>query len=511
MHNRIVPRSSSSWRTTHAPNPISVPHALTSDFVRDQLVGRTVDLNGKTYHAEGEFVLYWMQSTHRLEENWGLRAAIRTANRINRPLIIHQGLDPTYPHASARHHTFILQGARETARRADAQGLHFQFVLRRRRDDDRRVVDRLAARAYVVFTDLFPTAGVRERTARLADRVNCRVLAVDSVCTVPSGTFVKAEYAARTLRPKLAKLLDAAIETVIEDVPQVPVSAALRASILETLRTAPLALGSMTDSDIACEVAACDIDHTVPAVTMRGGSDAAEQRLHAFVRDTLPAYAARRNEASDALGTSVLSPYLHYGMIPSARVVREARASGAAAEHLDAFVQQVTTWRELSFNWCIRTPAFDQLSSLPDWIRRTMAEHVGDARPVLYDLPALERSESHDELWNASQRQLVRTGLIHNYPRMLWGKTMLLWTRDYEQARSWLFHLNDKYALDGRDPNSVGGIMWCLGLWDRPWGNKPIWGGLRPMVTSRAKLKFDVKQYVALHASHQSGALELTS
>jgi len=474
-----------------------VPHPLASDYVRDQLVPRTVDLNGKTYHADGEYVLYWMQSTHRLEENWALRAAIRTANRVNRPLVIHQGLDPTYLHASKRHHTFILQGARQTARRAAALGLHYQFVLRRRRDDDRRVLDRLAARAYVVFTDLFPTAGIRERSMRLADRVSCRVLAIDSVCTVPNGLFEKAEYAARTIRPKIGRLLDHAIEPVDEGVPAVSVSERLRASLLDTLRTTPLPLTTMSDDDIAREVASCEIDHTVPAVAMRGGADAAEARLAHFVDEVLPRYAERRNEASDEDGTSILSAYLHYGQLPTARVVRDARASGAPAESLDAFVQQVTTWRELSYNWCLRTPAFDQLSSLPDWIQRTMAEHVNDPRPMLYDLATLEAGETGDALWNAAQRQLVRTGLIHNYPRMLWGKTMMLWTRDYEQARAWLFHLNDKWALDGRDPNSVGGIMWCLGLWDRPWGNKPIWGGIRPMVTSRAKLKFDVGRYVA--------------
>ncbi len=438
-----------------------------------------------------------MQSTHRVEENWALRAAIRTANRLNRPLVVHQGLDPTYPYASDRHHTFILQGARETARRAESMGLHYQFTLRRRRDDDRRVLDRLAARAYVVFTDLFPTAGIHARSLRFANRVNCRVLAVESVCTVPSGVFTKAEYAARTIRPKLARLLDHSIELVAEAVPAVAVSEALRGSLLDTLRGAPLALGDLSDDEIAREVAACEIDHSVPPAAMRGGATEAERRLARFVAEALPTYAQRRNEASDDQGTSGLSPYLHYGQLPSARVVREARAGGAPAESLDAFVQQATTWRELSYNWCVRTPAFDQLSALPDWIRRTMAEHAADPRPALYDLPTLEAGGTHDELWNAAQRQLVRTGLIHNYPRMLWGKTMLLWTRDYEQARQWLFHLNDKWALDGRDPNSVGGIMWCLGLWDRPWGNKPIWGGIRPMVTSRARLKFDVKQYVA--------------
>ena len=480
-------------------------HALDSDYVRDQLVPRTVDLNGKTYHPDGEYVLYWMQSTHRLDENWGLRAAIRTANRVNRPLVIHQGLDPTYPHASDRHHTFILQGARDTARHAAQLGLHYQFVLRRRRDDDRRVLDRLAARAYVVFTDLYPTAGVRERTERFAARVSCRVLAVDSVCIVPSGTFTKPEFAARTIRPKLAKLLDQALEPVNDDLPRVAVSASLRASLRDTIAAggglAPLPLDTMTDEAIAREVAACEIDHTVPAVAQHGGSVAALDRFAAFLRHGLAHYDAQRNEAGNGDGTSRLSPYLHYGQIASGRVIREARGArsdvGASAADLEAFVQQVTTWRELSFNWCVRTRNFDQLAALPDWVQRTMAEHLHDPRPQRYDLEELESASTGDRLWNASQHELVTQGIIHNYPRMLWGKTILLWTESYEQARAWMFHLNDKYALDGRDPNSVGGIMWCLGLWDRPWGNKPVWGGIRPMVTHRAKMKFDVEGYIA--------------
>jgi deoxyribodipyrimidine photo-lyase len=487
-------------RLTFERPVVPAPHALEADYVRDQLVPRTVDVNGKAYRPDGAYVLYWMQSTHRLDENWGLRAAIRTANRLNLPVVIHQGLDPTYPHASDRHHTFILQGARDTARAAAARGLHYQFVLRRRRDDDRRVVDRLAARAYVVITDLYPTAGIRERVARFAERCDCRVLAIDSVCTVPSGLFAKAEFAARTIRPKLAKLIDHAIEPVDEGAPRVAVSETLRASLRQIIADggglAPLPLADMSDADIAREVAACEIDHTVPAVPLTGGSVAATARWQQFLTRHLAGYDEQRNEAGNGDGTSRLSPYLHVGHLPSAQLVRDARASGARAADIEAFVQQVTTWRELAFNWCVRTPHFDALTALPDWVQRTMADHLHDPRPVLYDLATLESARTGDRLWNAAQHELVQEGIIHNYPRMLWGKTILLWTESYEQARTWMFHLNDKYALDGRDPNSVGGIMWCLGLWDRPWGNKPVWGGIRPMVTHRARMKFDVEAYI---------------
>lgn len=472
-------------------------HALSGDYVRDQLVQRSVDLNGKRHNPDGEYVLYWMQATHRLDENWALRAATRAADKIGRPLLVHQGLDPTYPYAADRHHTFMLQGARDTAERAAEVGLAYQFVLREKRSDDRRVVDRLAARAYLVITDLFPTAGIRERTARFAERVGCRVLAVDSSCTVPSGIFGVAEYAARTIRPKLARLLDHSIELVDDVPPRLEISESLRSSLTDTTQSPVLPIARMSDAEIQAAVARSEIDHAVPAVAdVPGGSVAAEAVLQRFVMQHLPSYSEHRGDSSMEESTSGLSPYLHVGQIASAAAVRAARESGAPAGSIDAFIQQVTTWRELSFNWCVRTPDFDQLSALPDWIQKTMRAHVSDARPQLYDLATLERGETHDEFWNAAQRQLIATGTIHNYARMLWGKTLLLWTPDYETARAWMFYLNDKYALDGRDPNSVGGIMWCLGLWDRPWGNKPIWGGIRPMVTARVKLKFDTGGYL---------------
>jgi deoxyribodipyrimidine photo-lyase len=482
------------------------PHAIDSDFVRDQLVARTTDVNGRRTRPEGAYVLYWMQSTQRLHENWALRAAIRAADKVGKPLLVHQGLDPTYPHASDRHHHHILHAARDTAAAARTLGVPYQFVLRRRRDDDRRVLDRLAARAYCVVTDRFPTAGVDARTWRLGERVACRVLAVDGSCIVPSGLFPKAEWAARTIRPKLAKLRDPSLEPVEERAPRAPWTRALQALVDDTRAAEPLPLDAWADDTTAGEAAAADaiareiarseIDHGVPPVhTFTPGARAAAARLDTFVRERLPEYTARRNEAADD-HTSHLSPDLHYGHIAAAEVVRAALASDAPRADVDAFVDQVLTWRELAYNWCVRTPGFDRLDALPDWIRRTMAAHAGDPREETYTRDELDAAATDDALWNAAQRQLVRSGVIHNYARMLWGKQVVRWAPTYEDARAWLFHLNDRYALDGRDPNSVGGIMWCLGLWDRSWGNKPIWGGLRPMLTSRAKLKFDVGRYV---------------
>lgn len=471
-------------------------HALDSDFVRDQLVARTTDVNGKRARPEGAYVLYWMQSTQRIHENWALRAAIRAADKVGKPLVIHQGLDPTYPHASDRHTHHILHAARETAARAESAGLPYTFVLRRKRDDDRRVLDRLAGHAYVVITDRFPTAGVDPRTWRLAERIACRVLAVESSCIIPSGVFTKAEWAARTIRPKLAKLRDFSLETVEERTPRVSLSAETRALRDDAYAAEPLAVRDLSDDGITRAIASCEIDHAVtPVHSFSPGASAAAARLHAFIALRLPHYNERRNEAADDF-TSHLSPDLHYGHIAAADVVRAALASGAPADDVHAFVDQVVTWRELSYNWCLHTPAFDQLDALPDWIQRSMQAHEHDERPETYTLEQLDAAQTHDPLWNAAQQQLLQSGIIHNYARMLWGKQIVRWAPTYEDARAWMFHLNDRYALDGRDPNSVGGIMWCFGLWDRSWGNKPIWGGIRPMLTSRAGKKFDVGRYV---------------
>ncbi len=471
-------------------------HPLDSDYVRDQLIPRTTNVNRKRTQPDGSYVLYWMQSTQRLHENWALRAAVRAADKVNKPLLIHQGVDPTYLHASDRHTQHILLASRETARLAHENGWSYQFVLRRGRDDDRRVIDRLAEHAYLVVTDRFPTAGVDERTWRLGERVSCQVLAVESSCVVPSGLLSKAEWAARTIRPKLAKLRDVSLELVEERTTRTALTPTVQQRIDTARAVDALPLLNMDDAAIARAVASCDIDHGVAPVTQfTPGAPAAAQRLDTFVRERLGEYNIRRNEAADDY-TSHLSPDLHYGHVSAAEVVRAALASDAGEENITAFVDQVITWRELSYNWCLFTPRFDQLDALPDWIQRTMAAHVNDERPETYTLNQLEAANTDDALWNSAQRQLVQRGVIHNYARMLWGKQILRWAPTYEDARAWMFHLNDKYALDGRDPNSVGGIMWCLGLWDRSWGNKPVWGGLRPMLTSRAGRKFDVGRYV---------------
>lgn len=464
-------------------------HSLDSSYVTQQLLDRTSPLNRRVRNSEGQFVLYWIQSTHRLDENWALRHATLEADRLGLPLLIYQGLDPTYPYATDRVHTFVLQGAIETSRRARQLGLTYRFSLRRTRADDRRVVDRVAGRAALVVTDAFPTAGIRERNARFAARATCPVVAVDSAGVVPVSAFPREEYGAFTIRRKLLRALDHYLEPVEDRLPRRDLADATLASLdFDAL--------DLDAIDVAGEVARCEVDHQVSPAPIAGGPASAHARLDRFVRGPLHDYHERRRSPADDEGSSRLSRWLHFGMIAPAHVVRRARqyARGAA---LAAFLDEMVVWRELALNFCWRNRYFRSLRALPDWVLDSMRKHTRDRRPTLYSRAELERADTGDDLWNAAQRELLGTGTMHNAVRQLWGKSVILWTDSYSSTLKRLLHLNDRWALDGRDPNGYANIQWCLGKFDRPFPERPIWGKIRPMSLERARDKFDADTYIA--------------
>jgi deoxyribodipyrimidine photo-lyase len=248
---------------------------------------------------------------------------------------------------------------------------------------------------------------------------------------------------------------------------------------------------------VRAEVACCGIDHAVPPVPFASGLEGARARLDAFCADGLARYPERRNEPADTLGTSRLSPYLHFGQISAGEVLRTVRAAGHP-ESARKFQDELVTWRELALNFCLRNPRHRTLRGLPEWVHRTMRAHEADEREAIYTSAELDGARTHDDLWNAAQRELVRTGHMHNVTRMLWGKSVLLWTRRYRHALEHLLWLNDRYALDGRDPSSCGGIQWCFGKFDRPWFDRPVWGTIRPMSLARARRKFDAEAYIRM-------------
>ena len=463
-------------------------HSLTSSFVKDQLALRSITLNEVRTQPEGEFVLYWMQSTQRLEENWALRHATLEADRLGKPLIIYQGLNPQYEHANDRIHAMIVGNAVELSERAESLGYTYLFHLRPTIAGDNRVLDQLAARATLVVTDAFPTAGVDARSLRVAARIACRMVAVESHAVVPAAAFQKEEFAARTIRPKIAKLRDLSLEPVKDQPPRLMVSTSLRASLdLDALQ--------MNGRDVEALIASCEIDHRVSrVVSVPPGLLAARARLDAFCSGALTGYAERRNDPGDPEGSSHLSPYLHFGQISAAEVARTVRERGAPAE-VEKFYDELLTWRELALNFCVRNPAFGTLDGLPNWVRENMARHAADPREHVYDLATFEAAATHHPLWNAAQRELVATGTIHNVMRMYWGKYIVLWSASYAEALRIMLHLNNKYGLDGRDPSSFGGVQWCLGKFDRPWTRRPVLGTIRYMSIDLAYKKFDARTY----------------
>ena len=300
------------------------------------------------------------------------------------------------------------------------------------------------------------------------------------------GHFTKQEYAAYTIRPKIKKVLEACLQPV----------ASLR--VERRFSGAPSALHTeVTASDIAELVSSCEIDHSIaPSTEIRGGRDEAECRLRHFLDHNLRRYAKLSREPS-ARATSGLSPYLHFGHISSLEVALAVREY--AAEHkviADEFLEELIVRRELAFNFARFSPSLDSLDALPDWARATLAKHARDRRDPTYTREQFERAATHDALWNATQTELLTRGVIHGYYRMYWGKKIMEWSATHEDALATMIYLHDRYALDGRDPNTYTNILWCFGLHDRPWSERPIFGMTRYMTLDGMRRKTDVDAYI---------------
>ncbi len=449
---------------------------------------RTTLLNDARENTRARYVLYWMQMFKRATRNHALNFAARMANERGLPLVVYEGLKYYYPWASDRLHTFILEGVAEKREEFARRGIRYVFYLQRHARDPRRTVARLAKQAAIIVTDDFPCFIIPEHNRRIVEQVSVPVYTVDSNGIIPLSAFTKEEYAARTIRPKIKRLLPVHLKSI----PTVRVkneSPGLEVACPETL---------VTDERIAELVGQCDIDHTVkPSPVYRGGSRAGRQRLRHFVKHILPQYDELRNEPS-LDGTSRLSSYLHFGFISINEIVAAVNASDAPGRAKEAYLEEAIVRRELSYNFTRWNPQYDSLASVPEWARKTMSQHQDDPRSVILSPAQIEQGETYDELWDASERELLRTGEIHNYVRMLWGKKVIEWQETYEQAFRLLEHLNNKYALDGRNPNSYAGILWCFGKHDRAWGpERQVFGKLRYMTSQSMARKFDAKSYIA--------------
>lgn len=462
-----------------------------------------------------EFVLYWMHSARRLTDNYALDHAIERAGRLKRPLVILEALRLDYPWASRRMHGFVLHGMRDNEAAASRKRVTYYPYLERARGEGRGLLRALAARSCLVVADEYPCFFLPAMVRAAARRLDVRVDMVDGNGLLPLRAAERAFPTAHGFRRFVHRVLPDHLVHPPRPEPlrgaQLAPPVAIPPDVAE--RWPPLRRAALRD--IAALLDGLPIDHSIGTGWTSGGPRAGEALLARFVETSLDAYARHRNDP-DRDGTSGLSSYLHFGHVSPHAVLagalagtnwtpdrieqaaRGGRAGWGMDEHRTGFLDQVITWRELAFNMSAHRPRdYDALASLPDWARATLDDHAHDRREYVYTLDQFAAAETHDPLWNAAQRQLVREGRLHNYLRMLWGKKILEWSPAPEAALQVMIELNNRYALDGRDPNSYAGIFWVLGRYDRAWGpERAVYGKVRYMSSANTRRKLAVTRYL---------------
>jgi photolyase PhrII len=462
----------------------SIDHCIST--LPPRLRERCRVLGKPTGIGRGEFVLYWMHHAVRGHENPALDVAIHLANAQGLPVLVYQGLGGAHRYNSDRHHTFIMQGAQDAHRELEGRGIRAVFHLRRT-GNDRSPLWRLAQRAAAVIAEDFPAPPFPRWTHGLALRTPVPTVAVDSCCIVPMQSHSQAFTRAYAFRQANA---DEYTRRLPLDWAETPVS---QPAFDGGLGFVPLDLDG---ADIAALCAGCAIDHGVPPVAhTRGGSRAGYLRWNGFRDQGLALYARLRNDAAVdwPRGVSRMSPYLHHGQVSPFRVAREASQDGGKGA--EKFLDELLIWRELAHNLCFHTVDPERLDVLPAWARQTLEEHAADRRPAILDEETLARSCSGDELWDLAQASLRIHGELHNNLRMTWAKAIPFWRPDSAAALKTLITLNHRYALDGSDPNSYGGLLWALGLYDRPFTDAAVLGKIRGRTTKSHARRLDADRY----------------
>ncbi len=434
--------------------------------------------------ANGKCVVYWMQRAQRGQDNPALDTAVEAANVLNLPVVAFLAPIPFYPRANLRHYSFLNQGIPDIAEALAGRNIGFIF---RRSPDHSLIRFCEEVKPALVIGDENPMREPEHWRQVATKKLKIPLWTVDADVIVPSKLLGKAQYAAHTIRPRL----QAQLKTFLHPLKNPHATVGWKK---------PPHLHSLAiDTDIT---EGWKLDHSVTPVSQwRGGSKEALRRLKDFVTHKLRGYSTQRNHP-EVDHTSRLSPYLHFGHISPITVALAVRKADAAKADKEAFLNQIITWRELSINLVKFNDNYDNFECGEAWAHRTLAKHAKDPRPVLYTEKQLELAETHDQLWNAAQMQMVTTGWMHNYLRMYWAKKILEWSKSPAEAHRAAVYLNDKYLLDGRDPNGYAGIAWSIvGKFDRPWFDRPIFGQIRYMSGASTGKKFDSKKYIEQNLS----------
>ncbi len=428
-------------------------------------------------HTAGTYVLYWMQQSQRAEFNPALEYAIEQANALDLPVLVCFGLT-AFPEANARHYDFMLRGLAEVRDRLATRGV--AFVIRKTPPHD--LTRQLAADAALVVCDRGYLKIQRTWRAKLAEGLNRRLVQVEGDVVVPVEVASnKHEYAARTIRPRIHRVWD----DFVDDLQ--PRTVRRRA---EGLTVA----GDVDLDDVPGVLAALKIDKAVgPVKRFPAGEGAARARLEAFLARDLRRYGDERGKPEAGVA-SLMSPYLHFGQISPVEIALAVRRT-PASESRASYLEELIVRRELAMNHAFYEPGYDTYDILPEWARKTLADHASDPRPHLYTRDQFEAAATHDPYWNGAMREMLATGYMHNHLRMYWGKKILQWSASPEEAFETTLALNNRWFLDGRDANSFTNVGWLFGLHDRPWGPQPVFGTVRSMGPNTFK-KFDADAYL---------------
>ena len=429
----------------------------------------------------GKYVLYWMQQSQRAEFNHALEYAAQRANELSLPLVVGFGLTDGYPEANARHYRFMLEGLSEIGPALDRRGI--RFVVQKGSPDD--VAIELSRDAAAVVCDAGWLRPQQQWRSKVADNVACELVQIESDAVVPVETASnKREYAARTLRPKIQKLID---------------------KFLVELKPTPVKKDSLSItfdgldlSDVDAALASLNIDRSIEPVSafFQGGTSRAKTILRKFLDQSFDGYADNRSQPQTD-DVSHMSKYLHFGQISPVEVALTARKHRGRGENVASFLEELIVRRELAQNFVRFTSDYVKFSCLPDWAQATLKKHSKDKREHVYTKAEFRDAKTHDPYWNAAMNEMRYTGYMHNYMRMYWGKKILEWTTSPEYAHRVALELNNSYFLDGRDANSYANINWIFGLHDRPWGERPVYGTVRSMSAAGLERKCDIDSYVA--------------
>lgn len=476
---------------------------------------RIRQLNQNEINSDGDYVVYWMIANRRVHSNYSFQRAVEWAQKLDKPLIVFEALRINYRWASDRIHRFVMQGMADQRKNLEDSSVTYYCYVEPEQNHGSGLLEELTRQACVVVTDDFPCFFLPTMLKLVSRRLEVKLEAVDSNGIFPMNATERVFTRAHSFRRFLQKELRPHLE-------EFPKHHALQGVQLADPIVVPqdimkrwpeatdefLKSGSETLSKL-------DIDHDVKPAAFDGGEETALEVLNSFLQNGFERYADDRNHP-DTDSSSGLSPYLHFGNI-SAHTIFNAivdqegwtladlaeKPNGSRdgwwgmSDYAEGFLDELITWRELGYNMCSHQKNYDKFESLPDWAKTTIEEHASDERPFVYSLEEFEHAQTHDEVWNAAQRQLVRDGKMHNYLRMLWGKKIFEWSDTPQESLRIMIELNNKYAVDGRNPNSYSGIFWTLGRYDRAWGpERDIYGKIRYMTSDSTKRKLKMKKYL---------------